>query len=69
MPPMSIADELRKAVKASKVTKYRLAQETGINEAQLGKWMRGMVGLSAENLDKLAAALGLKFVLVKKGKR
>ena len=65
---MGIDDELRKAVEQSGISKYRLAQDTGINEAHLGKWMYGTRGLSAENLDKLAECLGLKFVLVRKGR-
>jgi transcriptional regulator with XRE-family HTH domain len=72
---MGIADQLRTeakkriAAKKNPVSRYRLAKDTGIDESHFGKWLNGDVGLSAENLDKLATALGLKIVLVKKGRR
>lgn len=55
-------EDLRKAMKASEKTRYRLWQETGIDQSHLAKFLSGEAGLSFENMERLAAALGLEII-------
>jgi transcriptional regulator with XRE-family HTH domain len=65
----SIANELRRAIKRSGMTRYRVAQLSGISEAVLSRFVNGQTDLTMENADKLCAALGLRVALEPKGKR
>ena len=58
-----IYDELRKAIRASNKTRYRLWQETGIDQALLVRFMARKSGLSIESIEKLIEALGLEIVI------
>ena len=53
------SDEIRSAVENSGLTRYRIAKETGIDAAALCRFVQGQVGLTMENLDKLAECIGL----------
>jgi len=50
----------------SGLTKYRLAKETGINEAALGKFYHGQRGLSMKSLNALGECLQLKIIMLRK---
>ena len=64
----TLADQIRNAVKASKLSHYRICQETGIDKASLSKFMTGdRQGLSMEALNRLAALLKLRIVSDRKG--
>jgi transcriptional regulator with XRE-family HTH domain len=64
----TLTDQLRDAVKASKLSHYRLCKETGIDKASFSKFMSGeRQGLSIEALNRLAAVLKLKIVSERKG--
>ena len=58
-----VYDELRKAIKASSKTRYRLWQETGIDQALLARFMNRKGGLSIESIEKLIEALGLEIII------
>ncbi len=58
-----VFDTIRKAIEASGKTRYRLSKETGIDQAQLSRLMAGKEGVSVENLERLAAALGLEIII------
>jgi len=71
MPIMSktktLTDQIRDAVKASKLSHYRLCKETGIDPASMSKFMNGQRdGLSTAALNKLAALLKLRIVSERK---
>jgi len=55
-----ITETLRSAIKASRLTHYRLAQQAGIRPQQLDYFMSGQRGLRIETIDKLAPVLGLE---------
>ena len=61
-----IIEAIRKAVKASGKSRYVLARESGVTEGQLSRLMSGQRGLSADNLEKLAVALGLEITIAPK---
>lgn len=64
-----ILNEIRKAILAGVKSRYQLSQETGIDQAQLSRLMKGK-SLGVENAEKLAAALGIKITvsIKRKGK-
>ena len=66
-PPLT--DQLRKAIDESGMTRYRIAQETGINESHLSKFYRGERGLSMESLDAIGELLDLQITFRRKPKR
>ena len=63
-----ILEQIRKAIEAGEKSRYRLSKETGIDQAQLSRLMKGQEGLSYENLEKLVEALGLEVVIRQKRK-
>ncbi len=54
---------LRKAIGQSGLSRYSIAQETGISQAQLSRYVRRMQGISIENAELIADHLGLEIVL------
>lgn len=70
--PKKMTDQIRQAIDESGRTRYRIAQDTGIDESTLAKFYHGTRGLSLDNLDRLCEYLGLRVVMdrksMKKGK-
>lgn len=67
--PQKLSDQIRKAIDASGLTKYRIAKETGIDKSALGKFYHGERGLSTEAMDALGEYLGLSIVMDQKKTR
>lgn len=65
----SIAEQLRRAIEQSGKSRYRIAQESGVAEAVLSRFMSGERDLKLETANRLCAALGLQVLLVLKAKR
>ena len=61
-----VSDQLRVAIDSCGVTRYRIAQETGIAEATLSKFMAGKSGLSMKALDRLGEYIDLEVTLKRK---
>jgi hypothetical protein len=61
-----LTDQLRTAMDDSGLTRYRIAQETGINEAALSKFYLGQRGLSSKALNALGECLQLTINLGRK---
>jgi transcriptional regulator with XRE-family HTH domain len=57
-----LTDQIRDAVRQSKLSRYRMCQETGIDKASMSKFLNGERGLSLAALDKLGALLKLKII-------
>ena len=57
-----MTDQVRQAIDDSGLTRYRIAQDTGIDESTLAKFYHGTRGLSLDNLDLLCEYLDLRFV-------
>jgi hypothetical protein len=55
-----LSDEIRKAIRRSGKSIYRIGQHARVAEWSLYKFMKGEVGLSMGALDRLAAYLGVK---------
>ena len=67
-----VTDQLRQAIDDSGLTRYRIAQETGVSESTLAQFYNGHRGLSMNALNALGEFLDLKIVLgrkpIKKGR-
>ena len=57
-----LSDQIRQAIDDSGRTRYRIAQETGIDESALSKFYRGKRGFNSETIDTLGEFLGLRIV-------
>ena len=64
-----ILDDIRKAIKASGKSRYRISKDTGISQGQLSELMAGTKGLSIEALERLADYLKLEIVIRPKGRK
>lgn len=61
-----IYDDIRDAIEAGDMSRYRIAKQTGISESQLSLFMAGNKGLSVEALETLADCLGLEITTKRK---
>ena len=58
-----IFDQLREAIRRSDKTRYKLWQETGIDQGQLARFMAEESGLSVESTEKLIEALEFEVII------
>lgn len=63
-----MTDVLKKAVRQSGLSQYRIARDTGILETSLGRFMRGETSLRLDKADLLAGYLGLELIKRRKAK-
>ena len=56
------SDQIRAAVDASGMSRYRICREIGLSQPTMSRFMAGKSGLSMETLDRLADLLGLVVV-------
>ena len=64
--PKPIADQLRQAIKQAErkgITRYRIAQETGVSEAQLSRLMSGAGIPRLDTAEAIAAGVGKRLTL------
>lgn len=66
---IAFSTQIRRAVERAALTRYRIAQETGIPESSLSRFVAGGQGLSMDNLDKLADLLDLRVVEGERAKK
>jgi transcriptional regulator with XRE-family HTH domain len=65
----TVSERIRRAVETADVTRYRIAQETGLEESALSRFVSRERGLSMEALDALAEFFGLELVASGKQKK
>jgi hypothetical protein len=58
----TLTDGLRAAILQSGLTYYRIGKATGIDETNLGRFVRGELSIRLDKADRLAAYLGLRLV-------
>ncbi len=59
---VKLSEQVRKAVNASKLSRYRICQLAGIDNAVMSRFMAGDVGMRMATLDALAEVLELNIV-------
>ncbi len=57
-----LTDALKGAIERSGLTRYRIAKDTGIDEAALMRFLRGETSVRLDKADALAEYLGLRLV-------
>jgi len=57
-----LSDQIRQAIDASGVSRYRICKQIGLDQALLSRFMQGRSGLSVQTLDALADVLRLRIV-------
>lgn len=61
-----LSDQLRDAIEAADVSRYRLAKETGVSETSLSRFVAGERGISVDAMDAIGQYLGLSITRPKK---
>ena len=61
-PQPTLTDVLRAAIERSGLTVYRSGRATGIDPANLGRFIRDEMSIRLDKADRLAAYLGLHLV-------
>lgn len=64
-----ILDAICEAIETSNKSRYRIAKETGISQAQLSRVMSGERGLSIDALERLADYLELEIIIRSRHRR
>ncbi|MCC6681138.1 MAG: helix-turn-helix transcriptional regulator [Phycisphaeraceae bacterium] len=64
-----ILNELKRSIRNGELTRYRIAQISGLTEAALSRLMSGERGLSIDAAEKLADALDLEIIIRPKSRR
>ena len=64
-----LLDDICDAIEASGMTRYRIAQESGIAESVLSRLMSGERGLSIETAERLADYFDLEITIRPKSRR
>jgi transcriptional regulator with XRE-family HTH domain len=66
---IKLSAQIRRAVDASGLSRYRISKELGIAESTMSRFMSGQGGLSMDNLDALADLLDLHIAAGKRPKK
>ena len=56
----TISEQLKRAILASGKTRYVIAQESGVSQAALSRFMSGERGLTLASVDAIAVVLKLE---------
>jgi ribosome-binding protein aMBF1 (putative translation factor) len=67
--PLPLSEQIRQAIDASGVSRYRIGKEIDVSESSLSHFMAGRAGLSQAALDRLGMFLGLEIVAKVKGEK
>jgi len=59
---MTFSDQIRRAIRDCGLSRYRLAQEAGVEQASLSRFMAGS-GVTTTTLDALAKVLRLQITM------
>ena len=60
--PKPISQQLREAIDASDMSRYRICKEINLPESTMSHFMAGQCGLQLSTIDRLGELLGLSIV-------
>ena len=66
MRRMNMSSQLRKAMKRSRLSGYRISKLTGVGEGSISRFLSGKSGLSMQAIDKIWMLLGLELAGTRK---
>ena len=58
----TISQQLREAIDASGMSRYRICKEIGLPESTMSQFMTGKTGLALKTVDRVGELLGLRVV-------
>jgi plasmid maintenance system antidote protein VapI len=61
-PVRTISQQLREAIDASGMSRYRICKELGLPESTMSRFMAGRRGLALSTVDRLGELLSLRVV-------
>jgi plasmid maintenance system antidote protein VapI len=64
----TLAETLREAIADSGMSHYAIAERSGVDEAALSKFVRGLKTINIETADKLMIVLGLEVRATKRAR-
>ena len=67
--PNTVSDQLRRIIKTCGHSRYAISQATGVENSALSRFMSGQSKLSLENIDRMAAFLGLRLTQDKRRRK
>ena len=67
--PNKLSEQLRVVILSADKTRYRIAQETGLTQAGLSRFVNRVCGLSLDSIDKIGQCLDLEITVRKPAKR
>jgi transcriptional regulator with XRE-family HTH domain len=66
---VKLSEQIRQAIDASSLSRYRICKELGMAEATMSRFMNGQGGLSMEYLDALADLINLNITTGRRRQR
>jgi hypothetical protein len=69
MEHVRFSDQIRDAVNASELSRYRICAEIKLSQPAMSRFMAGRSGLSMEVLDRLAELLGFELKVKRPSRR
>ena len=60
---LKLSDQVRRAIRASGLSRYRIAKEAGLSESNLAQFYHGRRGLSMDAFDSIGKVLDLRITL------
>ena len=63
LTPKPISQQLREAIDASEMSRYRICKEIKLPESTMSHFMAGRCGLQLSTIDRLGALLGLQLIV------
>ena len=58
-----LSDQLRDIIERGPITRYRIAQESGVDASQLHRFVNGTGRLTTDSLDRIGSVLKLRIVI------
>ena len=59
--PRPLSEQLRRLIKTSSMSRYRIAKDSGVDAGQLHRFVNGRGRLTTDSLDKIGEVLQLRF--------
>ena len=59
---VTLSDQMRRAVDESGMSRYAICKATGMDQANMSRFMSGETGLTLETADRIAKLLNLELV-------
>ena len=59
----TMSDQVREAIKASGLTRYEIAKQSGVTEGALSRFMAGERDMTLRTLERIASLIGVRLTV------